>query len=193
MKGNVEHLLEEFVGRWTRDEPLAVDELLVRAGPEADELAGLIDRFLERAPRREPTPDALAFVRSLDDPPLLRARQALGLKLDDLAAALVEQLGVGEPARLKVRRYYQELELGQLRPGGVAASVWEALSGVLGRDARALAAFKPPAPAAEAMYRAVTADFDMPSVAYAKAAEDAPELDEVDRLFTGGERGSGAR
>ncbi len=25
----VEQLLDEFVGRWTRDEPLAVDELLV--------------------------------------------------------------------------------------------------------------------------------------------------------------------
>ncbi len=79
----VEQLLDEFVGRWTRGEPLAVDELLVRAGPQADELAGLIDAFLERAPRREPTPEALAFVRSLDEPPLLRARQALGLKLDD--------------------------------------------------------------------------------------------------------------
>ncbi len=64
--------------------------------PAVRRASGLIDRFLERAPRREPTPDALAFVRSLDDPPLLRARQALGLKLDDLAAALVEQLGLGE-------------------------------------------------------------------------------------------------
>ena len=44
MNVTVEQLLDEFVGRWTRDEPLAVDELLVRAGPQADELAGLIDR-----------------------------------------------------------------------------------------------------------------------------------------------------
>ena len=89
----VEHLFDEFVDRWTRDEPLEVDELLVRAGPQADELAALIDTFLERAPRREPTPEALAFVRSLDDPPLLRARQARRLKLDDLAA------GSGREAR----------------------------------------------------------------------------------------------
>ena len=183
MKGNVEHLLEEFVGRWTRDEPLAVDDLLVRAGPEADELAGLIDRFLERAPRREPTPDALAFVRSLDDPPLLRARQALGLKLDDLAAALVEQLGVGETARLKVRRYYQELELGQLRPGGVAASVWEALSGVLGRDACRLAALPPAAPMAAPMYRKADFAADVGVDAAVAAPSAAPERDEIDRLF----------
>ena len=153
MTGQLEQLLDEFVGRWARDEPLAVDELLVRAGPQADELAVLIDRFLERAPRREPTPDALAFVRSLDDPPLLRARQALGLKLDDLAAALVEKLGLGEGARAKVRRYYQELELGQLEPAGVAASVWDALTGLLGRDARGLAAVPPPALAAAPMFR----------------------------------------
>ena len=186
MNVTVEQLLEEFVVRWTRDEPLAVDELLVRAGPEADELAGLIDRFLERAPRREPTADALAYVRALDDPPLLRARQALGLKLDDLAASLVSRLGLGESARPKVRRYYQQLELGQLDASGVAASVWDALTGLLGRDARRLAVFQPAAPAAQAMYRAVTADYDMPMGAAAPAAKvqaDEPEPDEVDRLF----------
>ena len=48
MTGQLAQLLDEFVGRWARDEPLAVDELLVRAGPEADELAGLIDRFSTR-------------------------------------------------------------------------------------------------------------------------------------------------
>ena len=186
MTTTVEQLLDDFIGRWTRDEPLAVDELLVRAGPQADELAGLIDRFLERAPRREPTPDALAYVRALDDPPLLRARQALGLKLDDFAEALVARLGLGEGARRKVRSYYQQLELGQLDASGVAASVWDALSGLLGRDARQLAAFQPPAPAAGAMYRVATADYDVPSVAYAQAAKAEPELDEVDRLFTGG-------
>ena len=186
MSATVEQLLDDFIDRWTRDEPLAVDELLVRAGPQADELASLIDRFLERAPRREPTPDALAYVRALDDPPLLRARQALGLKLDDFAEALVSRLGLGEGARRKVRSYYQQLELGQLDASGVAASVWDALSGLLGRDARQLAAFQPPAPAAGAMYRVATADYDVPSVAYAQAVKAEPELDEVDRLFTCG-------
>ena len=189
MTGQLEKLLDEFVGRWARDEPLAVDELLVRAGPEADELAVLIDRFLERAPRREPTADALAFVRSLDDPPLLRARQALGLKLDDLAAALVETLGLGEKAREKVRRYYQELELGQLEPGGVATKVWDALSGLLGRDARSLAALPLQAPASAGMLRAMEPMFreanfvaeDLPLER--SAAAELNEPDEVDRLF----------
>jgi len=188
-----EQLLEELVGRWARGEPLDVDGLLARVGSQSEELASLIDAFLERAPRRAPAPDALAYVRSLDDPPLLRARQALGLKLDDLAAALVRQLGLEEKARVKVRRYYQQLELGQLDARGVAASVWDALTKVLGRDARGLAAFQPAAPAAGPMFRAVTADYDIPEAAYAQAAKAAPQLDEVDRLFTSGDRGSGAR
>jgi hypothetical protein len=186
VRTTVDQLLDEFVARWTRDEPLEVDELLVQAGPEADELADLIDRFLGRAPRREPTAEALAFVRGLDDPPLLRARQAQGLKLDDLAAALASRLDLGEGARWKVRRYYQQLELGQLDASGVAASVWDALSKVLGRDTRELAAFQPAAPTAGPMFRAATADYDTPHTAYAAAARAHPELDEVDRLFTGG-------
>ena len=96
--------------------------------PGADELATLIDAFLERAPRREPTPEALELVHSLDAPPLLRARQARRLKLDDLVAGLVEALALPQEARAKVRRYYQQLELGQLDPAGVAAAVWVALA-----------------------------------------------------------------
>jgi hypothetical protein len=180
--GQLEQLLDEFVGRWTRDEPLAVDELLVRAGLQADELAVLIDRFLERAPRREPTADAVAFVRSLDEPPLLRARQSRKLKLDDLVAGLVEKLGLPEAARAKVRRYYQELELGQLEPAGVAVSVWDALTGLLGRDARGLVGPPPPAVSAPAMYR--EADFDALELdTISLASLDAIEPDEIDRLF----------
>lgn len=176
-----EQLFDELVGRWTRGEPLEVDELLLRAGPQSNELAGLIDTFLERSPRREPTPAALAFVRSLDEPSLLRARQARRLKLDDLTAGLIEKLGLPTAARAKVRRYYQDLELGQLDSAGVAANVWEALSGLLGRDARRLAALRPGAPTAPAMFRLADHDADF--------AEDATmpfgptEPDEVDRLF----------
>ena len=178
-----EQLLDQLVGRWTRGEPLEVDELLLRAGPRSDELAGLVDAFLERSPRREPTPAALAFVRSLDAPSLLRARQERRLKLDDLTASLVEKLGLPTGARAKVRRYYQDLELGHLDPAGVATSVWDALSGLLGRDARGLATVLPTSPAAPAMLR--RADYE-PDAARGVAAPPRPadaEPDDVDRLF----------
>lgn len=183
MSTTPEHLLDEFVGRWTRGEPLDVGGLLARAGSRADELAPLIDAFLQRAPRRRPTADALAFVRSLDEPSLLRARQAKRLKLDDLAAALVETLGLREGARAKVRRYYQQLELGQLDPGAVAASVWDVLTGLLGRDARGLAASPPPAPMAAPMYRMADFAADVPGAGSALRDAVPVEPDEVDRLF----------
>ena len=181
-----EQLLDELVGRWTRGEPLEVEELLARAGAQSDELAGLIDVFLERSPRREPTPDALAFVRSLDEPSLLRARQSRKLKLDELATALTKRLGLPESARSKVRRHYQALELGQLDPAGVAVSVWVALAGLLGQDVRGIAGSSPAPVSAPAMYR--LADFDGPlarAVAKPPVTDPEPELepDEADRLF----------
>ena len=81
-----------------------------------------------------------------------------------------------------MRRYYQELELGQLDPAGVAASVWDALTGLLGRDARGLAAVPPPAPQAAAMYRAANVDHDS-TTSQCRAWPDPSPPDEVDRLF----------
>lgn len=182
-----EQLLDELVDRWARGAPLDVDELLVRAGPRSGELADLIDAFLQRAPRREAAPDALAFVRSLDEPSLLLARQERRLKLDDLVAGLVERLGLPAAASAKVRRHYQRLELGQLDPAGVATKVWDALADLLGRDPRGLAGMLPPAPALAPMYR--KADYSAPLLERASLsagpddAPAAPEPDEVDRLF----------
>ena len=187
MNGSAEQLLEELVGRWARGEPLAVEELLDRAGPRRDELAALVDAFLERAPRREPTPEALAFVRTLDEPlPLLRARQAHRLELDDLAAALSERLGLPEGARETVRRHYQDLELGRLDPAGVAASVWAALAVLLGQEARRPAAAPPPrASGAPAMFRAAAFEtpLDEGVSLLRRPAEVGREPDDVDRLF----------
>ena len=89
-----------------------------------------------------------------------------------------------------MRRYYQQLELGQLDASGVAASVWDALTRAP-RPRRARACGVPTAaPAAKAMFRVDSADYDIPLAAYAQAAKAEPDLDEVDRLFTGAaERG----
>lgn len=117
-----------------------------------------------------------------DVPPLLRARQARKLELDDLVAGLVEKLGLTTDATAKVRRHYQELELGRLDPAGVAASVWVALAVLLGRDAKGLARVPPPAPAPPAVSRA--ADFDAYMYEPLMTAEPVEhEPDEVDRLF----------
>jgi hypothetical protein len=186
MTVELETLLDELVRRHARGEPLDVEGTLARAGDRADELAPLIEAFLARAPRRPPAPDALAFVRSLDEPPMLRARVGKALRIDDVVDAIVEACEVRGDARPKVRRYYQQLEGGVLDPSRVAESVWDAITGLLGRSRASLSAPSLGAkPAAAPMYRADRL-FDPGTMPGLSASVTEPEpLDEVDALFLG--------
>ena len=181
-----ETLLDELARRHARGEPLDVEGLLVSAGDRADELAPLIEAFLERAPRRAPTDDALAYVRSLDDPPMLRARVAKALRVDDVVDAIVAACDIRPEARPKVRRYYQQLEGGVLDPSGVAASVWDAITGLLGGSRATLTA--PPIgaeAAASPMYRADRLFEPSEAAVLAARSTEPDEPDEVDALFLG--------
>ena len=182
----LETLLDELVRRHARGEPLDVEGTLVRAGDRADELAPLIEAFLARAPRRKPTSESLAFVRSLDEPPMLRARVAKALRVDDVVDAIVTACDIRQDARPKVRRYYQQLEGGTLDPSRVAASVWDAVTAILGRSRAVLTAPPlPPGPAPSPMYRTERL-LDMDMMARLVTPADEPEpLDEVDALFLG--------
>ena len=84
-------LLDELARRHARGEPLDVEGLLAQAGDRSDELAPMIETFLVRAPRRVASAQALAYVRTLDDPPILRARVAKALRVDDVVDAIVER------------------------------------------------------------------------------------------------------
>lgn len=186
MSAELETLLDELARRHARGEPLDVDGMLERAGDRADELAPLIAAFLERAPRRAPTDDALAYVRALDDPPLLRARVAKALRVDDVVEAIVGECKLDPEARPKVRRYYQQLEAEVLDPSRVAAKVWEAITGLLGRSRASLT---PPRldvmPKLSPMYRADKLfDLSEAPVPSAPQVEPGPP-DEVDALFLG--------
>ena len=187
MKVELETLLDELARRHARGEPLDVAGTLLKAGDHADELAPLIEAFLDRAPRRAPTDDALAYVRSLDDPPMTRARVAKALRVDDVVDAIVTACKVRPEARPKVRRYYQQLEAGILDPSRVAASVWDAITTVLDRPRAALLAPRiETLPRLSPMYRAdkLFEPGDMPAQAAPAAEPDPP--DEVDALFLGG-------
>ena len=185
MSPELETLLDELARRHARGEPLDVEGTLRRAGDGADELAPLIEAFLARAPRRGPTPASLSFVQSLDDPPMLRARVAKALKVDDVVDAIVVECDLAPETRPKVRRYYQQLEGGVLDPTRVAASVWDAITGLLGRSRALLSAPPGPPPAAAPMYRA-DASFDVQErLVTLSAAEPPSPPDEVDALFLG--------
>lgn len=178
MSPELETLLDELARRHARGEPLDVEGTLRRAGDEADELAPLIEAFLARAPRRGPTPASLSFVQSLDDPPMLRARVAKALKVDDVVDAIVVECDLAPETRPKVRRYYQQLEGGVLDPTRVAASVWDAITGLLGRSRALLSA---PAP----MYRADASFHLQERLVTLSAVEPPSPPDEVDALFLG--------
>jgi hypothetical protein len=182
----LEGLLDELARRHAAGAPLDLPELLDRAGPDSERFGRLADRFLAAAPRRDPSAEALERVRLLDDPPLLRARLARRLKVDDVVVAILRACGLREETKDKVRVCYQMLEGGTLDPAGVREPVWSALAEVLGRPARALAAgFAPPAlppPAAATFLRADAPAADMPApLPPPVVASDPP--DEVDRLF----------
>jgi len=185
MTADVQALLDELVRRYARGEPLDVEAALARAGDRADELAPLIEAFLARAPRRAPSPDALAYVRSLDEPPMLRARVGKALKVDDVVDAIVAECKLDAEARPKVRRYYQQLEGGILDPTRVAASVWDVITGLLGRSRALLSAPAGPAPASAPMYRADASFHLQERLVVLSAAEPPSPLDEVDALFLG--------
>jgi hypothetical protein len=186
MMVELDTLLDELARRHARGEPLDVEGTLARAGDRADELAPLIEAFLARAPRREPTAESLAFVRSLDEPPLLRARVAKSLRVDDVVDVIVADCELDPEARPKVRRYYQQLEGGVLDPAPVAASVWDAISALLGRSRESLTApHAGTVSSASPMYRAdrLFEPGDMPALAERLVEPEPP--DEVDALFLG--------
>ena len=184
MMVELDTLLDELARRHARGEPLDVEGTLARAGDRADELAPLIEAFLARAPRRESTAESLAFVRSLDEPPLLRARVAKSLKVDDVVDVIVAECELDPEARPKVRRYYQQLEGGMLDPTHVAESVWAAITRVMGRSRTLLSAPSGPAPAAAPMYRA-DAPVVLDEQLMSRAAPEPRQSDMVDALFLG--------
>jgi hypothetical protein len=140
----VNALLEEFVAGWTGDEPVDVVSLLQRAGPEADELARLIDAFLARAARRSPSVESRAAVAALaarleQEPPLLTARVAARARVRDVATAIIAACALPAESEQLVRSYYQRLEGGLLDPKGVSERVWSVLEKLVGPAARAQA------------------------------------------------------
>jgi hypothetical protein len=178
----VEQLFDEYARAYARGERPEAREYLERAGPDADALAGLIDRYLAGVPAPAPDERTVELFEAwhVGESPLLRLRTAQGVKRDTVVAALVKKLGLDPKKATKVKRYYHELESGLLEPEQVDRRVFEVLAETLGARAADLVA-----------WRRRTAVF--PATAYARADEppgrlNAPVVipepdDEIDRLF----------
>ncbi len=182
MPERVEELFGEYAAAYARGERPQAREFLARAGGQVDELAGLIDAFLARAPAPAPDEQAVELFEAWQagESPLLRLRTARGVTLDAVVAALVRTLGLDEKKREKVRRYYHELETGLLEPERVDRRVWDVLAETLGAGVADLVASR----SRREFPAAAFARASQPTFAAMAAPEqpDEPE-DEVDRLF----------
>jgi hypothetical protein len=145
-------LFAEYADAHARGDRPRADEYLARAGGRADQLAGLLERFV-RAPAREPDAETIVLTEAMltGESPLVGLRARKGVRADDVVDALVKRLGLDPSRRAKVKRYYERLERGLLEPtrvsrrvgGGCRGSarrhrVTSALAAVGGRDLRCL-------------------------------------------------------
>lgn len=180
-------LFDDYAVRFARGERPDVREYLARAGESADELAGLIDAYLARAPAPAPAEDAIALTQAWieGEPPILTARVRRGLRREQVVDALVHALGLAPAKRARVADYYHELESGLLDPAPVSRRVFDALAETLRARAADLQSWRarPPEAAAAAFLRAAAAA----AAPLAAPAPARPEeaWDEVDELFRG--------
>jgi hypothetical protein len=207
---DVERLLAEYKQEHRSGGDADPSAFLERvSGVEREQLAALIDAYLERAPRREfdaarfrDSPAAavadsaqrtLAGSAGLWPVLLPRLRNQARIRRADLVAELAARLGA-ESKQEKVASYYHEMEQGLLPAAGVSDTVLEALGRIVGygeealRSAGRMPAPGGPAPEAGAVF-ARTRLGETPDEADAPAAAGRPEpdeWDEVDRLFRAG-------
>ena len=190
MSEDVRELFATYAAAYASGERPRVEDYLARAAEGADELATLIERFLERAPARPAADDDRELLAAWLDTPLLELRKRRRLRVDEVVDTLMVALGVDAKKRQKMKLYYQRLEGGLLDPAGVSRRVWDVLEGALGGKLVLPPARRPVRVDAEVAY--YRSDASAP-VAEARMAAPAPpdrapeERDEVDELFIGGQ------
>ena len=168
-------LFQDYAAGFERGERPDLRAYLERAGEGRDELAGLVDLWLQIAPAPEPDEEAVEETRAwlAGEPPLVSLRTRRGLTRHAVVDAIVERFRLPMSKREKVRCYYHEVESGQLPP---TPRIREALAAIFGAPIRV---WKPrPLSAQAAFYRAE----EVPAAA-APASSAAEEWDEVDELF----------
>lgn len=172
---------------------------------ERAELGALIDAWVELAPNPPADHDAIAaeprvaaLLEAFDAGtgpwgavlPPLRAERAWSV--DDLAARLVDRLGLGRAREAKAADYLTRMERGELAPAGVSRRALDALGELLGTTGAALAgaatAGAVPRPVGGTRFRGQDDGSELDFEALSDALhEPAPaDWDAVDELFCGG-------
>lgn len=190
MTDAVDTLFDEYAARWARGERPDTADYLDRAGKEREELAVLIDRYLAVAPAGEPDEATVLFLTEVyehDEPPLLAARVARGLRVQAVVDWLLKSFSLTADKTEKVSLYWHELERGRRRPQDVAPELWGKVVELLGPAAEAARGWSPPPLlTADVKYHRVRSESFAPEAAAsapAPSVEEPSQLDEVDRLF----------
>jgi hypothetical protein len=175
----VTQLFDEWAACFARGERPDLRVYLARAGDGSEELAALVDAWLARIDPPEPDEDAVALAQAWIDgePPILELRRRRGLKRAQVVDFIVARFGLDNSKRPRVKRYYHEVESGELVPANEALVA--ALAELLHARAADLFAWKPrPLQSAPAAY------FRSDAHVMASMKMRAPiQEDDVDRLF----------
>jgi hypothetical protein len=176
-------LFAEFADAYARGERPDAGAFLERAGAEGNELARLIERFLQGVPAPSAGPQDAALLASWlgEEPPLLELRRRQGLRVDEVVDRLGTALAIDVKRHPRLKWQYQRLEGGTLDPAGVAGRVWQALAEIFGAPAQDLAgAWRSPPATSVAYLRAPLAT----SAASPPSQGPGPD-EEIDSLFAG--------
>jgi hypothetical protein len=183
---SADELVDRLFGSWAagyaRGESPDPLPYLEQAGSSADDLAALMDGFLQLVPRDAPSEETLVLARAWvsGESPLVALRVSRGVRRDDVVDAVMREFELAPAGRPKVRRYYHELEAGLLDPTGVDRRVLDLVAHMLRATRDAILAWRPRSLAASPAFRASGGGAPAPSPpAPAAAAHE----DEVDRLF----------
>ena len=134
MQADPATLFDDWAARVARGESPDPREYLDRAGPAREELAQLMDAYLQAAPRREPDPETVELARTWlrGDSPLAELRARQGIRRDDVVAAIVDAFDLAPEKAGIVKRYYHRLEAGLLDPSRLSRPLLDLLGKTLG-------------------------------------------------------------
>jgi hypothetical protein len=193
MAEDVHELFDDYAARFARGDRPDARPYLARAGEGADELAALIDRYLEAVPPPAPDEEARAAAAAWlsGEPPLLALRNRRGIKRAAVVDALVERLGLDAGKRQKIDRYYQRLETGLLDPGRVSSRVFDVLAETLRTSFSDLGGWRRARPMqTDAVFMRARLEDRAPAAAAPPIFDASEERDEIDVLFLEGGDGS---
>jgi hypothetical protein len=191
MAEDVHELFDDYAARFARGDRPDARPYLARAGEGADELAALIDRYLEAVPPPAPDEEARAAAAAWlsGEPPLLALRNQRALRRETVVDALMSGLELDPTKRTKVERYYHRLENGLLDSRRVSARVFDVLGETLRASLADLRGWRARPLRAEGMYLRA-ADASVAPASSSAFSLESEEPDEIDVLFLEGGDGS---